>query len=185
MGFRLATNSAVSLGLAGIFNAALAVALSRIEVAGLRFVGLSFDEIAGSGPRSLPLVCLAMLPKRLLPSSAPGHRRWISRPKSFRSTCRAYSRPEWLSAATAIAEPPAFGPSGWKGGTPDAGVRKVWPQSVCWRHGKSRGLGLSFAKAQDWSQYSALRIFFTDARKLDAAFSDKGDGVTLKDSGKP
>ncbi len=75
-----------------------------------------------------------------------------------------------LTAAKVGAEPPTLGPSGWKGGTPDAGVRKVWPQSVCWRHGKSRGLGLSFAEAQDWSQYSALALWLHSEKATGSRF---------------
>jgi hypothetical protein len=64
-----------------------------------------------------------------------------------------------LAATTCAAEPPSLGPQGWKGGTPDAQIRKVWPQSVCWRHGQSRGLGLTFAAPQDWSKFTALALW--------------------------
>lgn len=70
----------------------------------------------------------------------------------------------------AAAEQPAFGPSGWRGGTPDAKVHKVWPQSICWHHGKSRSLGLSFAKPQDWSRYSALALWLHSEKATGSRF---------------
>jgi hypothetical protein len=73
-------------------------------------------------------------------------------------------------AAVAGAEPPAFGPSGWKGGTPDASVHKVWPQAVCWRHGKSPSLRLAFASPQDWSRSTALALWLHAERATGSRF---------------
>jgi hypothetical protein len=75
-----------------------------------------------------------------------------------------------LTATGIMAAPPAFGPSGWSGGEPDAAVRKVWPQSICWRHGKSNSLGLPFAKPQDWSQYGTLALWLHSEKATGSHF---------------
>jgi hypothetical protein len=66
-----------------------------------------------------------------------------------------------LCAASAFAAGPRpFGPAGaWRGGEPDGALCKVWPQSVCWRHGKNTGLSLTFAKPQDWSGFNAIAFW--------------------------
>ncbi len=63
-----------------------------------------------------------------------------------------------------------LGSAGWKGGTLDAGIRKVWPQSVLWRHGQSRSLGLRFAAAQDWSKYSSLGMWLHSEKATGSRF---------------
>jgi hypothetical protein len=64
-----------------------------------------------------------------------------------------------LAGAAQGGETQKLGPAGWKGGSLDARVHKVWSQSVLWRHGQSRSLGLRFATAQDWSEYSSLGMW--------------------------
>jgi hypothetical protein len=69
-----------------------------------------------------------------------------------------------FAAVASATEPPAFGPAAWKGGTPDAALRKVWQASVCWRHGQNTGLNCAFATPQDWSKFAAI-AFWLHAEK--------------------
>ena len=75
-----------------------------------------------------------------------------------------------FAAVTLAAEPPQFGPTAWKGGTLDETVRKVWPQSVCWRHGKNSGLGCSFATPQDWSKFAAIAFWLHSEKATGSRF---------------
>lgn len=75
-------------------------------------------------------------------------------------------------AANALATvPPPFSTVDlWKGGTADAGIRKLWPQSVCWRHGQSSGLGCSFQPAQDWSKFNAVAFWLHSEKATGSRF---------------
>jgi hypothetical protein len=75
-----------------------------------------------------------------------------------------------LAAATCGVQPATFGPTGWKGGTPDSKIHKVWPQSVCWEHGKSTGLTLSFRPEQDWTQSAALAFWLHSEKATGSKF---------------
>lgn len=75
-----------------------------------------------------------------------------------------------LAASAFAAEPQPFGPArAWKGGEPDSAIRKVWPESVCWRHGKSSGLGVNFP-AQDWSGFGSLALWIHSEKATGSAF---------------
>lgn len=58
----------------------------------------------------------------------------------------------------------------WKGGEPDSTVHKIWPESVCWRHGKSSGLSLNFAAPQDWSKFGSLAMWLHSEQATGAKF---------------
>lgn len=73
-------------------------------------------------------------------------------------------------AASFAAETPLFGPPEWKGGAPDETLRKVWPQSVCWRHGQSSGLGCRFAAPQNWSSFSAIAFWLHSEKATGSRF---------------
>ena len=72
--------------------------------------------------------------------------------------------------AVLAAEPSVFGPSAWKGGAPDATLHKVWPQSVCWRHGQSNNLGCRFATPRDWSGFSAVAFWLHSEKATGSRF---------------
>jgi hypothetical protein len=67
----------------------------------------------------------------------------------------------WVLLAGTLcgSEPSAFGPTAWKGGALDAQIHRVWPQSICWRHGQSRSLSVKFAQPQDWSKFTAVGMW--------------------------
>ncbi|MCX7825137.1 MAG: heparinase II/III family protein [Verrucomicrobiae bacterium] len=76
-----------------------------------------------------------------------------------------------LVAVAYAADPLAFGPAAaWKGGEPDATVRKVWPESVCWRHGKNSGVSLTFATPQDWSKFNAIAFWLHSEKATGSRF---------------
>jgi len=75
-----------------------------------------------------------------------------------------------LAATTCAAAPQSLGPQGWKGGTPDARIDTVWPQSICWRHAQSRSLGLALAAPQDWSNFTAIALWLHSEKATGSRF---------------
>lgn len=76
-----------------------------------------------------------------------------------------------LSISAFGATPPPFSqPGAWKGGVADAAIHKVWPQSICWRHGQSSGLGCSFKPAQDWSKFGTLSFWLHSEKATGSHF---------------
>ena len=73
-------------------------------------------------------------------------------------------------AAALAAEPPPFAPGAWKGGAPDATLRKVWHTSVCWRHGQNTGLSCSFSAPQDWSKFAAIEFWMHSEKATGSRF---------------
>ncbi|MBI5394011.1 MAG: alginate lyase family protein, partial [Verrucomicrobia bacterium] len=87
------------------------------------------------------------------------------------SVLRATLTSAFLTASVFAAEPQPLGPaSAWKGGEPDAAVRKVWPESVCWRHGKNTRIDLSFATPQDWSRFGAASFWLHSEKATGSRF---------------
>lgn len=75
-----------------------------------------------------------------------------------------------LVAVAFAVEPPPFGPAAWKGGVPDKTIRRVWPQSVCWRHGQSSGMNCMFASPQDWSKSIAIAFWMHSEKATGSKF---------------
>ena len=79
-----------------------------------------------------------------------------------------------LASAALAGQPYLFGPAGWKGGVPDPAIHRVWPESICWRHGQSSALcsalNLAFAAAQDWSGSDEVSFWMHSERATGSSF---------------
>ncbi|MBM3890305.1 MAG: hypothetical protein FJ388_14415, partial [Verrucomicrobia bacterium] len=76
-----------------------------------------------------------------------------------------------LAVAAFAAGPQPFRPArAWKGGEPDGTLCKVWPESVCWRHGRNTGLSLTFAAPRDWSKFNAITFWLHSEKATGSRF---------------
>ena len=70
-----------------------------------------------------------------------------------------------------LVEADALGPGvHWQGGELTDEIRKVWPYSVKWEHGKSAALARNYEQPADWSMYGGLRMQVYSQQANDASF---------------
>ncbi len=77
----------------------------------------------------------------------------------------------WLVVSMPVlaADQPSFAPL-WKGGTPDSAIQKVWPESICWRHGESSGISCKFDEPQDWSKFDTAAFWLHSEKATGSRF---------------